>query len=271
MTAPPKPRGPAPYNPADPRTWDHDKTVEWLTAQFTKAAKARRAHAYKLKEKDAAKKGKKVAPLDNNAPVVLAVDVEKLCPPGMTARNFGAMYSIEFVQRCLEARNINAGKEVTADVVKNIGGDVIAQLTYTILVAKTKSRREIMKSRKTVNVDKTYGACTFPLIRLLYTTDVCSGYEFSGDDPWNSVPGTNIPKPEEGTPAYERFIRYTPDQYLVAAQRQKALWDKRIAQALTETRESGKEKDMVRFETVMQLMDEFYEKVYGSGGGKIAE
>ncbi|KAI0821454.1 P-loop containing nucleoside triphosphate hydrolase protein [Irpex lacteus] len=167
-TAPPKPRGPAPYNAADPRTWDHDKTVEWLTAQFTKAAKARRAHAHKLKEQEAAKKRKKLTPLDNNTPVTLAVDIEKLCPPGMTARNFGAMYSIEFVQRCLEARNINAGKEVTADVVKNIGGDVIAQLTYTILVAKTKSRREIMKSRKTVNVDKTYGTCIFPHVLILY-------------------------------------------------------------------------------------------------------
>lgn len=99
---------------------------------------------------------------------------------------------------------------------------------------------------------------------------MCFGYDFPGDDPWNSIPGTNIPKPEEGTPAYERFNRYTPDQYLIAAQRQKAVWDERIAQALTGNRESGKEKDMVRFETVMQLMDEFYENVYGPGGGKTA-
>ena len=29
---------------------------------------------------------------------------------------------------------------------------------------------------------------------------------------------------------------------------------------------SGKDKDTIRFETVMQLMDEFYEKVYGPEG-----
>ncbi|KAI0087142.1 P-loop containing nucleoside triphosphate hydrolase protein [Irpex rosettiformis] len=249
-TSPPKPRGPPPYNAADPRTWDHIRTTEWLTTQFTKAAKARRAHAYKLKAQDAAKKGKKLPSLDDDAPVELAVDVEKLCPPGMTARNFGGMYSIEFVQRCLEAKNPNAGKEVTTSVVKNIGGDVIAELTYAILVAKTKSRREIMKSRKVVNADETYG-----------------------DSPWNTVPGTDIPKPEVGTPDYELFIRYTPDQYLIAAQRQRALWDDRITQALIKNHgsQAQKDKNTVKFETVMELMDEFYEKVYGPGGANTSE
>ena len=72
----------------------------------------------------------------------------------------------------------------------------------------------------------------------------------------------------EGTPAYQQFIRYTPDQYLIAAQRQKALWDDRIVQALIKNYESpsGKDKDTIRFETVMQLMAEFYEKVYGPEG-----
>jgi kinesin family member 2/24 len=157
-TAPPKPRGPAPYNPADPRTWDHDKTVEWLTARFTKAARTRQLSAYKLKEKEAAMKKKKLRPLDPDAPLRLAVDIGKLCPPGMTARNYGAMYSIEFVQRCLQAGNV--GGDITPEVVKNVGGDVIAELTHAILVAKTKLRREIMKSRKGVAED-TYGTLFF--------------------------------------------------------------------------------------------------------------
>ncbi|KAI0347911.1 P-loop containing nucleoside triphosphate hydrolase protein [Trametopsis cervina] len=135
-TAPPKPRGPAPYNPSDPRTWDHEQTVKWLTGQFTKAARTLR-------------------PLDPNAPLKLAVDVDRLCPEGMTARNFGAMYSTEFVQRCLEAGNI--GGDVTTSVVKNIGGDIIAELTYLILTAKTKLRKEIMKSRKVIS-EEVYGA-----------------------------------------------------------------------------------------------------------------
>ena len=106
--------------------------------------------------------------------------VEKLCPPGMTARNFGGMYSIEFVQRCLEARNLNAGKEVTVEVVKNIGGDVIAELTYAILVAKTKSRREIMKSRKVVNVEETYGTCL--------QVHFMGFYVFAFDGPAETIP-----------------------------------------------------------------------------------
>ncbi|KAI0684847.1 P-loop containing nucleoside triphosphate hydrolase protein [Cytidiella melzeri] len=235
-TSLPKPQGPAPYNPADPRTWNHDQTVEWLTKQFTKAARARQVQAYKLKEREAAKKSKKLPPFDASSPVTLAVDVGKLCPEGMTARNFGAIYFIDFVQRCLEAGKV--GGDITPTVVKSISGDVIGELTHMILVAKTKLRRDIMKSRNTIAAKDTYG-----------------------DSPWSvNIPGTDIRKPEPGTPGYEMFIRYTPAQYLVAAQRRKALWDERITEAVmkNDASQAGKDKDSVKLETVLQLMCEFY-------------
>lgn len=95
--------------------------------------------------------GKKLKPLNPDAPVTLAVDVQKLCPNGMTAKHFGAMYTTEFVQRCLQVANV--GGDITTDVVKNNSAEIMGRLTYLILTAKTKLRRDIMKSRKTLAVD----------------------------------------------------------------------------------------------------------------------
>lgn len=150
-TSPPKPRGPAPYNPEDPRTWNHEQTLAWLTSEFTKRAKVRRAHSHKLREQEAARQGKKVRPLDENAPVRLAVDVGKLCPKGMTARNYGAMYTTEFVQRCVECGNV--GAEITVEVVRKTAAEVVGTLYYQILAAKSKGRREIMKSWKKLTLE----------------------------------------------------------------------------------------------------------------------
>jgi len=119
----PKPRGPAPYNAADPRTWDHEQTFKWLTGEFTKRARSRQLQSHKLKEEAAARLGKTVPPLDTTAPVKLAVDVDKLCPEGMTARHFGAMYVREFIQLALEVGNI--GGEITPEVVKNTAAEVM--------------------------------------------------------------------------------------------------------------------------------------------------
>lgn len=153
-TAPPKPRGPAPYNPDDPRTWDHARTKKWLTDEFTKRAKARNAPAQKLKEQDVARKGVKAGlkAADKETPVQLAVHVDQLCPEGMTARNYGAMYSTDFIQRCLEARNLD-NEDARPDVVRNTAAEVIGTLTYMIVTAKTKGRKAIMKSRKTLTLE----------------------------------------------------------------------------------------------------------------------
>lgn len=154
-TSPPKPRGPAPYDPADPRTWTHEQTLAWLTEQFTKRTQVRVQHAQETRERDAKRNGKKaLPPLDPAAPVPVAVDVRALCPSGMTAKHFGQMYTVEFVQRCLECATTD--REFTPNVVKSMAAEVVGRMYYLILTAKTRKRKAIMSSRKAIDVD-TYG------------------------------------------------------------------------------------------------------------------
>ena len=67
------------------------------------------------------------------------------------------------------------------------------------------------------------------------------------------------------------FTRYALDQWLIAAQRQKALWDEHIALAIIQNHASGagKDKDLVKLEAVMPLMDEFYKKVLDKEAGQV--
>jgi kinesin family member 2/24 len=150
-TSPPKPRGPAPFNAEDPRTWNHEQTVKWLTDEYTSRAIARRAYQHKVREEEATRSGQTVPPLDPNAPLVLAVDVNKLCPEGMTAKHFGAMYTVQFVQRCMQFGNIQG--DVTPEVVKVTSAEIMGSLSFLILRAKTKARTNIMKTRKHVALD----------------------------------------------------------------------------------------------------------------------
>ncbi|KAJ7090915.1 P-loop containing nucleoside triphosphate hydrolase protein [Mycena belliarum] len=151
-TAPPKPRGPAPYDAKDPRTWDHDKTVEWLTAQFTARAMKSRQAAWNVMEKQAKLGGKRIEPLAAPKPgeLDLGVDISKICPAGSTAKNLGVLYTPQFVQRCLEARNSPA---LTLDELNHTAVDIIGNLFYLILTAKTRKRNEIMKSRKKLTTE----------------------------------------------------------------------------------------------------------------------
>ncbi|KAJ7104233.1 P-loop containing nucleoside triphosphate hydrolase protein [Mycena belliarum] len=146
-TVPPKPRGQAPYDAKDPRTWDHDKTVEWLAAQFTARAMKSRQAAWNVKEKQAKLVGKRLKPLKVPTPgeLDLGVDIPKICPAGSTAKNLGVLYTPQFVQRCLEARN---SQVLTLDELNHTAVDIIGTLSYLIIKAKTRTRNEIMKSRK---------------------------------------------------------------------------------------------------------------------------
>ncbi|CCM02975.1 uncharacterized protein FIBRA_05090 [Fibroporia radiculosa] len=154
-TSPPKAKGPAPYDPTDPRTWNTVQTQQWLKEEFTKRARTRLAAAYKVKEKDVRARVIKLPPPDMSAPVVLAVDVEKLCPEGMTATHFGRMYTTEFVQRVMELATFS--EENAPHVVRSAAAEVVGSLTYLLLTAKTRTRKEIMKSRKKLTLDATYG------------------------------------------------------------------------------------------------------------------
>lgn len=229
-TSPPKPRGPAPYDAADPRTWDHAQTHAWLTKQFDERAKARRQAAWNVKAKEAAIRGKKLRLLDPSdlEGLPLPVDVDKLCPPGLTAKNFGSMYTMEFVGKCLEAKP--AGEDVyrfEGDFVKNSSVEVIGQLFYLILSAKTRTRNAIMKSRKKLTEADTYGKQnhdTFQFL-LMFTVgesphkddyvDIHHGDEleariFIGLDKWNDNVHSAIAEARKnGSNIYEARDRAT--------------------------------------------------------------
>ncbi len=151
LTIPPKPRGPAPYDAKDPRTWDTDRTREWLQREFGKHVKKRMVAEKKVKAKHARLAGKAA---DTREVQVddLGLDLEKVCPDGYTAKNLGALYTTQFVERCIAART--SGK---LEHVKQMSVEVIGQLFYLVMTAKTRSRNAVMKSRKPLAVE-TYGA-----------------------------------------------------------------------------------------------------------------
>ncbi|KAJ7671507.1 P-loop containing nucleoside triphosphate hydrolase protein [Mycena polygramma] len=117
MTVPPKPRGPAPYDEEDPRTWDHAQTMAWLTAQFTTA-------------------------LPSSAD--LGVDLSAVCPPGATAAHLGRLYTTDFVARCLAART---GVALSEERLTAVALDVVGTLFHMLMVAKNRTRRAVMESR----------------------------------------------------------------------------------------------------------------------------
>ncbi|KAJ7031001.1 P-loop containing nucleoside triphosphate hydrolase protein [Mycena alexandri] len=184
-TAPPKPRGPVPYDAHDPRTWDHDKTVEWLTTQFTKRAIKSRQAAWNVKSKHAALAGKKIKPLADPEPgqLDLGVDISKICPPGSTGKNLGMLYTPQFVQRCLEAQ---VGNALTQDEVKGTAVDIIGNLFYLILTAKTKKRNEIMKSRRKLVTADVYGDAPRRLDREYNDEEFLEAQIYYGTD-WQKI------------------------------------------------------------------------------------
>ncbi|KAF7315964.1 Kinesin-like protein [Mycena indigotica] len=155
LTIPPKPRGPMSYDAEDPRTWDHGKTVQWLTTQFTKLANKSRLAEWKVKAKQAELSGKRLKPLGEDEQIDIGVDVLEICPPGSTAKNLGVLYTPQFVEACLAAQT---DQKLTKDQLKMWAVDVIGNLFYLILTAKTRKRTEIMKSRKKLVTDDVYGA-----------------------------------------------------------------------------------------------------------------
>ncbi|KAK0240830.1 P-loop containing nucleoside triphosphate hydrolase protein [Armillaria nabsnona] len=166
-TVPAKPRGPLAYDSEDPRTWNRVQTHAWLTNEF-----AKHAAAEKVQEEKADFAANALASLDER--LDLGLDIDKVCPEGYTARNLGALYTTEFVERCLAARTEGTGD---MGILKNRAAEVIGQLFYLLMSAKTRTRTQIMKTRKKVKM-QAYGkffrreAAKRPV-----------GYEDEDDDP----------------------------------------------------------------------------------------
>lgn len=98
LTSPPKLRGPAPFDAADPRTWDHSHTAAWFADQFTKRERKRKEAHWKVQEKKAIGLGKKIKPFNPEDLGEPRVDIGKLCPEPMTAKHFGKMYTVEIIE-----------------------------------------------------------------------------------------------------------------------------------------------------------------------------
>ncbi|KAF7327984.1 Kinesin-like protein [Mycena kentingensis (nom. inval.)] len=149
----PKPHGPAPYDPKDPRTWDRDATVAWLTIQFTELAMKSRLAEWKVKARRAALNGKKLKPLDEST-AELGVDVAKICPPGASGRSLAMLYTMQFAELCVAARQ---GEAVSREDVQARAVDVIGRLFYLVITAKSRTRNEIMHSRQWLAREELYG------------------------------------------------------------------------------------------------------------------
>lgn len=97
--------------------------------------------------------------MDESVPATLLVDVAKICPPGITATHFGRLNTLAFVEKCLLA--LPAGQEsrpsYEIELVKITATEIIGLLFHLIMTAKTRSRTNIMKSRKVLEVEEVYG------------------------------------------------------------------------------------------------------------------
>lgn len=228
-TAPPRPRGPAPYDAADPRTWDTAHTRAWLTDEFTQRTRTRTVANYKVRAKTAARRGQTLPPPGLGPAAKPAVDIARLCPESMTATHFARMYTVEFVQRCLEAASDSP--EATPDILRNAAEDVMGTLTYLLLTAKTRTRNSIMKSRKKLALDSTYG-------RMATRT----------------IPSADAGK-ELKIPMHHALNVYSDAEIAEAAQSLGSSWDETLQAATVEAEQQHVGVYKTQAEVINQMMD----------------
>lgn len=144
-TSPPKrSSAPLPYDPSDPRTWNHQQSKEWIESEIKKRSAPARSEGQKTSE---------------DTPDVQSVfDVDQILPESMTARAISRIYANEWVERCLKARKEDASNPFSTEDLKMIAVQVYGQFNYLLLTARLKSRNAVIKSRKKVeDVKETYG------------------------------------------------------------------------------------------------------------------
>jgi hypothetical protein len=76
----------------------------------------------------------------------------------MTARNIGAMYTVEFVESCLKhASPWVAENTYELAVLKQHAAEVAGTLFNLVILAKTRTRTAVMKTRKKLDIAAVYG------------------------------------------------------------------------------------------------------------------
>jgi hypothetical protein len=70
--------------------------------------------------------------LDEDAPVDLPIDLAVLCPPGVTGTYFAKMYTVEFVDKCLDAIPTTTEGQgdggIDAGTIKKMAYEIIGQV-----------------------------------------------------------------------------------------------------------------------------------------------
>lgn len=175
-TIPKRSTKPLVYDATDPRTWDNAQTVEWLSKQFDNHPRV----LINRREWEA----------KNSTPFPPLVDFVKLLPPPKSAKNLSRIYANEWVEACLQAQNIGPDTKQNKrqiDEFKQIVLTVYGKFNYLLLTARLRTRKEIMKTRKVLTEDNTYGMSKHILLHSQVTgfTD-----HYLGDAPehdWKNI------------------------------------------------------------------------------------
>jgi kinesin family protein 2/24 len=168
-------------NERDPRTWDWEFTKKWLEEKQGKYLKKVKELGRRVEEKHKALSlGKVVAAKpkvnpdakdkDKDTIPMLLIDTIKFLPEGYTGKHLARYYMADWINDWVKASlksppaGSGIGQSKWADTVKDAGLEIYGEFTYILLTARTKSRNEILKSRK--KIENLYGMCN-PLIVLL--------------------------------------------------------------------------------------------------------
>ena len=112
-SSPPSLNGPVAYDASDPRTWDSERTRDWLRSAFEEFGQ-------KIERR-------------------VMVDVDKIVPNPMTAKNVARLYASEWFERCLGARV--EGNEANMEDLQDVAMDVYEWLHYLLMKARTRRRK----------------------------------------------------------------------------------------------------------------------------------
>lgn len=139
------------YDERDPRTWDNAQLQTWLTAQFEELA---------VRDIE-----KGVLVLPQNQATRLAtttIDSSKMFPPPTTGKQATRLYCIEFVSLCLASTTLPTPLSPKNEkVVQDHALDVYSSFGYLWATARTRTRKEVMKTRKQGDEEDYWGKQAF--------------------------------------------------------------------------------------------------------------
>lgn len=132
----PKRKGPKPYDPKDPRTWDTERTVSWLYGEFLALAR-KRAGVEEAKAE--------VDPVEPE--IVVSIDPTALCPSPKGGKHLSRLYCGEWVTACLEASVVKPLDKDKQIVVTKDALEVYCSFGLLWSLARTRTRKAVLTNR----------------------------------------------------------------------------------------------------------------------------